>query len=203
MDETRLCRASLMRVRADGVRTKAVHRRRGNWNALDVGILAFWPIIRVPDRSLVRSNEKFGTIQGATVCGRGIRQDGVAVGVGPDDRAHTERSARSAAVFDNDRLAELRAERLEQRTRHNIGRAAGGEWNEGPDVFQAEPRVLGGQVTAHNQHGRSSRYTQPPMRAGSWPTIELQTINFQWRRPPLVRASNALVRGPLGGPSPL
>ena len=68
-------------------------------------------------------------------------------------------------------------------------------WRGAEEVFQAEPRVLGGQVTAHNQHGRSPRYTQPRMRAGSWPTIELQTINFQWRRPPLVRASNALVRG--------
>ena len=72
-------------------------------------------------------------------------------------------------------------------------------WRGAEEVFQAEPRVLGGQVTARNQHGRSSRYTQPPMRAGSWPTIELQTINFQWRRLPLVRASSALVRGPLGG----
>ena len=39
-------------------------------------------------------------------------------------------------------------------------------WRGAEEVFQAEPRVLGGQVTARNQHGRSSRHTQPPMRAG-------------------------------------
>src|SRR5262245_31343258 len=31
-------------------------------------MLAFWPIIRAPDRSLVRSKGKFGTIHGAMVC---------------------------------------------------------------------------------------------------------------------------------------
>ena len=35
-------------------------------------------------------------------------------------------------------------------------------WRGAEEVFQAEPRVLGGQVTARNQHGRSSRHTQPP-----------------------------------------
>ena len=71
---------------------------------------------------------------------RGVRQDGVAVGFGADHRAHAESSTGAAAVLDNDRLTELHAERLEQRTRHDIGGAAGGEWNEGPDRF-GRPRL--------------------------------------------------------------
>ena len=69
------------------------------------------------------------------VCAEEFARNGVAVRIGPDYRADAKGSARAAAVFDNDGLTELRTERLEHCTRHDVGCAARGEWNEGANWF--------------------------------------------------------------------
>jgi len=66
---------------------------------------------------------------------RGIRQNGVAVRIGPDYRADAKGSARTAAVFDFVLMTAAPTERLEHRTRHDVGCAARGEWNEGANWF--------------------------------------------------------------------
>jgi hypothetical protein len=63
-------------------------------------------------------------IEGATVCA-----DEFAI----DHGADRDRAARAAAVFDNDRLAEIGCNTVEHRARDDVGGAAGAERNENLD----------------------------------------------------------------------
>src|SRR5262249_10180644 len=63
----------------------------------------------------------------------GIRKDGVAVGVGLDDRTDAERAAGAAAVLDDDGLAEHGRKLIEYRARDHVGGAAGAERDVGLD----------------------------------------------------------------------
>ena len=65
--------------------------------------------------------------------GRGIGQDGVAVGLGLRHRRHADGVAGARAVLDDERLAELRRHLLEHRARHDVGRGAGGERDDHAD----------------------------------------------------------------------
>src|SRR5262249_6470172 len=62
--------------------------------------------------------------------GRRIREDGVAIGLGLDDRADAKRAAGAAAVLHDDRLAEHGRERIDNRARDHVGRTAGAEREE-------------------------------------------------------------------------
>jgi hypothetical protein len=60
------------------------------------------------------------------------RQNGLAVRLCAHDGANRNGAARTAAIFDHDRLAELDRERLEYRAVDQIGGATRRERNEGP-----------------------------------------------------------------------
>ena len=65
--------------------------------------------------------------------GRGVGQNGVAVGFRLGDRSHSDRIAGTRAVLHHDRLAELRRNLLQHQTRHDVGRAAGGQRHDHAD----------------------------------------------------------------------
>ena len=63
----------------------------------------------------------------------GMGEQRVAVGVGLGDDCGAERAAGADPVFEDESLAEVGSDMLENRARHDVGRAAGAEWNDDVD----------------------------------------------------------------------
>lgn len=73
---------------------------------------------------------KIGIDRGCDGVSGRIHQDGVTVGLGLRDQRAADRAPGSAAVLHHDRLAKLRRELLQHDAGHDVGRAAGTEWDD-------------------------------------------------------------------------
>ena len=93
--------------------------------------------------------------------GRGIGEDGVAVGLRPHHGADAQGAAGTAPILDHDGLSQLHGEEIEHGTGDHIGRTAGAERNEGLDRLGGPGRRglggRGGHAEAHR--GRDDRKT--------------------------------------------
>ena len=108
---------------------------------------------------------------GTRLCVEELAKNRIAVGLCTCDRCHGDGIARTSAVLDDDRLAELRGDLLHHGARHDIERASGALRNKRLDL-PGRPSLANAAFRTKGKRNRLNRMRRNNFSSDDCPTLQ-------------------------------